>query len=117
MPAPGTTVGSLEIDAGGSSQEAKCLRGCRHGDAEGRTSENLAVRTVADADALRVHLGFVCDLPAVARAFDSHGGAAVPEGRRTFKREVLRLRALALAQARVRTALQSSKPMGADVCS
>ena len=65
MPALGATVGGLDVDLGVTRQEAKCLRRCRNGDAKHGASENLAVRAIADSYALRIHVGFVGDLPAM----------------------------------------------------
>jgi hypothetical protein len=73
--APGAAVRGFYVDLGLPGQQPECCTRRVYRDAKRGSGEHLTVGAVADVGTLRVDLGLVCDLAAVARTFDFHGVA------------------------------------------
>ena len=70
MPSPRAAVGRLDIHLWFARDQTKHWR--MYGDSECRTRELLTIGAIADVDAVRIDLGLVRHVAAVAGALDFH---------------------------------------------
>lgn len=69
---PAAVVGALYVKSGRTGRDLEPVAVCADGHSIRGAGQPLAVGTVADCDVLRVDLGFIRDLSALACAIDVH---------------------------------------------